>query len=81
MDTPSTDAAMVVPVMTTPGQTNCASNAPSWATVLVGLGLGYLADRALHTSPWFLLVGLLLGILGGGYSVVRRLMKEMRRSG
>jgi F0F1-type ATP synthase assembly protein I len=50
-------------------------------TVLVGLGLGYLADRALHTSPWFLLVGLLLGILGGGYSVVRRLMKEIRRSG
>jgi len=51
------------------------------ATVLVGLGLGYLADRALHTSPWFLLVGLLLGILGGGYSVVRRLMKEIGRSG
>jgi len=51
------------------------------ATVLVGLGLGYVADRALHTSPWFLLVGLLLGILGGGYSVVRRLMKEIGRSG
>ena len=50
-------------------------------TVLVGLGLGYLADRALHTSPWFLLVGLLLGILGGGYSVVRRLMKEIGRNG
>lgn len=51
------------------------------ATVLVGLALGYLADRALHTSPWFLLVGLLLGILGGGYSVVRRLMKEIGRGG
>jgi F0F1-type ATP synthase assembly protein I len=50
------------------------------ATVLVGLGLGYLADRALHTTPWFLLVGLLLGILGGGYSVVRMVRKEMRRS-
>jgi len=50
-------------------------------TVLVGLGLGYLADRAFHTSPWFLLVGLLLGVLGGGYSVVRRLMKEIPRSG
>lgn len=49
------------------------------ATVLVGLGLGYLADRAFHTSPWFLLVGLLLGVLGGGYSVVRMVMKEMRR--
>ena len=50
-------------------------------TVLVGLGLGYLADRAFHTSPWFLLVGLLLGVVGGGYSVVRRLMKEIGRSG
>jgi F0F1-type ATP synthase assembly protein I len=50
-------------------------------TVLVGLGLGYLADRAFHTSPWFLLVGLLLGVLLGGYSVVRRLMKEIPRSG
>ena len=50
-------------------------------TVLVGLGLGYLADRALHTSPWFLLAGLVLGILAGGYSVVRRLMKEIPRSG
>jgi F0F1-type ATP synthase assembly protein I len=49
------------------------------ASVLVGLGLGYLADRAFHTSPWFLLVGLLLGVLAGGYSVVRMVMKEMRR--
>jgi len=49
------------------------------ATVLVGLGLGYLADRAFHTSPWFLLVGLLFGVVGGGYSVVRLVMKEMRR--
>src|ERR1700736_2915959 len=50
------------------------------ASVLVGLGLGYLADRAFHTSPWFLLVGLLLGVLAGGYRVVRMVMKEMRRS-
>jgi len=49
------------------------------ATVLVGLGLGYLADRAFHTTPWFLLAGLLLGVLGGGYSVVRMVMKELRR--
>jgi F0F1-type ATP synthase assembly protein I len=47
--------------------------------VLVGLGLGYLADRAFHTTPWFLLVGLLLGVVGGGYSVVRMVMKELRR--
>lgn len=50
------------------------------ASVLVGLGLGYLADRAFHTSPWFLLVGLLLGILAGGYGVVRMVKKDMGRS-
>ncbi|TMC50065.1 MAG: hypothetical protein E6J20_17590 [Chloroflexi bacterium] len=49
------------------------------ASVLVGLGLGYLADRVFHTSPWFLLAGLLLGVVAGGYSVVRMVMKEMRR--
>ncbi|HYS01977.1 MAG TPA: AtpZ/AtpI family protein, partial [Candidatus Eisenbacteria bacterium] len=31
------------------------------ASVLVGLGLGWLADRLAHTSPWFLLAGLVLG--------------------
>jgi len=45
----------------------------------VGLGLGLLLDRWLHTSPWFLLIGLLLGILSGGYSVVRMVLKELRR--
>ena len=49
------------------------------ASVLVGLGLGYLVDKFLHTSPWFLLVGLMLGIIGGGWSVVRRVMKELER--
>ncbi len=50
------------------------------ASVLVGLGLGYLVDRVFHTTPWFLLVGLLLGVVAGGYSVVRMVTKEMHRS-
>jgi ATP synthase protein I len=49
------------------------------ASVLVGLGLGYLADRAFHTSPWFLLAGLLLGVVVGGLSVVRTVRKGLRR--
>ena len=49
------------------------------AAVLVGLGLGLLLDRWLHTPPWFLLIGLLLGILSGGYSVVRMVLKEIKR--
>ena len=47
--------------------------------VLAGLGLGYLADRGLHTSPWFLLVGLVLGVVLGGLSVVRTVRRELRR--
>ena len=49
------------------------------ASVLVGLGLGFVVDKLFHTSPWFLLLGLLLGIAAGGYSVVRMVMKEMNR--
>lgn len=49
------------------------------AAVLVGIGLGLLADRFAHTSPWFMLLGLVLGIASGAYTVVRTAMKEMRR--
>jgi ATP synthase protein I len=48
-------------------------------SVLAGLGIGYLADRFLQTSPWFLLAGLFLGILAGGTSVVRTVKRELRR--
>jgi ATP synthase protein I len=47
--------------------------------VLAGLGLGYLADRVLHTTPWFLLAGLVLGVVLGGFSVVRTVRRELRR--
>ena len=48
-------------------------------SVLVGIGLGYLADRAFHTSPWILLVGLIVGVLVGGSSVVRTVRRALRR--
>jgi ATP synthase protein I len=48
------------------------------AAVLVGLGLGWLADRLAHTSPWFLLAGLVLGIAAGAYGVVRAALRMMR---
>jgi len=41
------------------------------ASVLLGLGLGYVADRIAHTSPVFLLLGLLLGLVAGTISIVR----------
>jgi len=49
------------------------------AAVLVGLGLGWLVDRFAHTTPWFLLIGMALGIAAGAYSVVRIAMREMRQ--
>ncbi|MCW5766273.1 MAG: AtpZ/AtpI family protein [Phycisphaeraceae bacterium] len=34
-------------------------------------GLGYLIDWWLRCAPWGLSIGLLLGVLGGGYRFVR----------
>ena len=39
--------------------------------VLVLGGLGYLVDKWQGTSPWFLLGGLLLGIVVGFYQLVK----------
>ena len=41
------------------------------AAVLVGALLGYGADYLLHTSPWGLLIGLVLGFVTGVVNVVR----------
>ncbi len=49
------------------------------ASVLVGLGLGLFIDHLAHTAPWFLLIGIVLGIVGGSYSVVRTALKEIRQ--
>jgi len=39
--------------------------------VLVGAGLGYLADQGFGWTPWGLLVGVLLGFAAGTLNVVR----------
>ncbi|MDQ6884436.1 MAG: AtpZ/AtpI family protein [Candidatus Dormibacteraeota bacterium] len=41
------------------------------AAVLLCLGLGYLVDRIAHTTPVFLLLGLVVGIVAGTFSIVR----------
>ncbi|MGH2772959.1 MAG: AtpZ/AtpI family protein [Actinomycetota bacterium] len=45
------------------------------ATTGVGLGLGWVADRLLHTSPIFLFIGALLG----GAAGVVRLYRQWQR--
>jgi F0F1-type ATP synthase assembly protein I len=34
--------------------------------IVIGLGLGWLVDRLLHTFPIFVFVGLALGVAGAG---------------
>ncbi len=51
------------------------------AAVLVGLGLGWVIDGVVHTTPWGLLIGLVLGIAAGAYGVVRLAMREMHSDG
>jgi ATP synthase protein I len=41
------------------------------AGVLVGAGLGWLIDRWFHTSPWGLMIFLLLGFAAGVLNVMR----------
>jgi ATP synthase protein I len=44
------------------------------AIIVLG-GLGYFADGWFGTSPWLLLVGLLLGIIVGFYELARLLFR------
>ncbi|OAM73942.1 hypothetical protein A3840_16930 [Devosia elaeis] len=41
------------------------------AAVLVGAGIGYLIDLGLGTSPWGLLILLLMGFAAGILNVIR----------
>jgi len=39
--------------------------------ILVGLGLGWVADHYVHTTPWGMLVGTLLGLAAAIYTIVK----------
>jgi ATP synthase protein I len=41
------------------------------AAILVGAGIGYLLDLWLHTSPWLMLVMLMVGFAAGVLNVIR----------
>jgi ATP synthase protein I len=40
-------------------------------SVLVGFGIGYLLDRLLHTSPWLMIIFIVLGFASGIVSIAR----------
>ncbi len=41
------------------------------SAVILGLGIGWVLDRALHTNPAFLIVFFLLGVAAGIWNVIR----------
>ncbi|HEX8432133.1 MAG TPA: AtpZ/AtpI family protein [Longimicrobium sp.] len=49
------------------------------ATILCFLLLGMWLDRRLGTDPWLMLAGVMLGGVGGFWSMYRRLVIEPRR--
>ena len=51
------------------------------AGVIAGGGLGWLFDRALGTSPWGMIVFLMLGFAAGVYNVMRASGFMTRSSG
>lgn len=44
-------------------------------SVLAGLGLGYLLDQVLHTTPWLTFAGLAFGIVSAVLLTVRQLRR------
>jgi F0F1-type ATP synthase assembly protein I len=49
------------------------------AFLLIGLGLGWLADEMLHSLPVFVLIGLALGVIGASgyvYAQFKKFMKD-----
>lgn len=41
------------------------------SAVIIGLGIGWVLDRALHTNPAFLIVFFLIGVTAGIWNVIR----------
>jgi len=40
--------------------------------------VGYLIDRWLGSSPWGVLIGMMLGLIGGFYNFIKEVSKAMR---
>jgi F0F1-type ATP synthase assembly protein I len=51
-----------------------------FAAVIAGFGLlGYWIDAHYQTSPWGLLVGVGLGLVGGMYNLIRESLAAFKR--
>jgi F0F1-type ATP synthase assembly protein I len=63
--------------LTRSGPVAVASYTLIGAIILLG-GIGYAVDRWLGTSPWFLLCGLLLGLIVGFYELAKAVWPRSR---
>lgn len=51
------------------------------SAVIVGSGIGWALDRALHTNPAFLIVFFLIGVAAGTWNVIRMTSPKAAASG
>jgi ATP synthase protein I len=49
------------------------------AAILIGMTMGYYLDQWLGTSPWFLLLFLLFGIIAGFRNIYVLTARELKR--
>lgn len=49
------------------------------SSIIVGVGLGYLVDRWLHTDPWGKLIGFLLGVVAGTWNFIKDYQRLTRK--
>ena len=51
-----------------------------FASSVFGMGLvGFLLDRWLDTQPWCLVAGIVLGVIGGMYILIKRAYKLLNK--
>ena len=70
------------PKRTTPGSAmslGLRAGSEFVSAVIVGSGIGWALDRALHTNPAFLIVFFLLGVAAGIWNVIRLTSPKGRR--
>lgn len=46
-------------------------------SILLGLVAGWAVDRLLHTAPWFLIAGVLIGFVVSFYLIYKLAMGEL----
>ena len=51
------------------------------SATFIGLAMGYFLDKWLGTSPWLLMLFLILGIIAGFRDVYREVKRIQRRTG